>query len=63
MAYVKKETRRRQQWLRLTEEQIVKARPDLAGRLEWDDLIYAYNTHSTVKATAEAYIRNHPKED
>jgi hypothetical protein len=59
MTYKTKAQRQRQQWLRLAEEQIVKARPDLASKLHWADLIHCYNTHSTVKSTVKAYLKNY----
>ena len=43
--------------MRAVEDSIVTARPDLAGRLDWDTLTYLYNSGAGVDEARHRYLR------
>jgi hypothetical protein len=47
------------EYLKEAEALIVGLNPQLAGRLEWADLVHGFNVGRTAAETAERYVASH----
>lgn len=50
----------RERWMRNFETLVVEARPDLAGKIEWQSAEHFYNQALVSDEAAAKYIRNRP---
>jgi len=55
-------TAHRQLWLTFAQREILAARPDLSGKLDWDTLLHLYYSGMTAEDAAKRYLARIPQE-
>ena len=49
---------RKAQWMCSAQDMILAARPEMAGKLEWEALTYYFNEGETPDYAADQYVKN-----
>ena len=52
----------RQSWMSAFERGVTQARPDLAGRIDWDTAAHLYNSHHAPEAAVRLYLASRERE-